>query len=158
MSYIDKSYIKLLIKQREVSKHYKNDCLLNSCLLFMCLLTAPVAVKKHILGQNLLYLSKIGPKYQISTSLERSYKVRQFSALVCYLIALVLGLRNGWGFGNTKNLLKMKLAVVWNKLKAKDLFQKQTFAKYLRLIMFLMWNTAPWEQFNFWFSRVFCYY
>ena len=69
MSYIDKSYIKLLIKQREVSKHYKNDCLLNSCLLFMCLLTAPVAVKKHILGQNLLYLSKIGPKLNFNSLL-----------------------------------------------------------------------------------------
>ena len=86
--------------------------------------------------------------------LKRSFKVRQILALFWCLIALTLEWNSAKSLGVTKTLEKIKFAVVWDKLKAKKCFHKQTLTKYLILTLFFMWNSTPWENLNFCFSRV----
>ena len=134
----------------------------------MCLLTAPIVVKSNFWARIYVIFLKQAlkkPQWNFHTKFrphwkdrKRRYQVRQFSALFWYLIALTLGLNNGRSLGLTKTLQETTFRVIWDKLKAKKCFQKQTFTKYLRLNLFIMWNSAPREQLNFCFSRVFWQY
>ena len=54
-----------------------------------------------------------------------------------------------------KIVKKLKFEGVSGKLEAKNCFQTQSFAKYLRLSLVFMENRALQKKFNFCFSRLF---
>ena len=55
----------------------------------------------------------------------------------------------------TKIAKEIKFERVWGELKPKTCFWGQSFTKYLRLTLVFMWNSAPWEKFNFLFFKGF---
>ena len=60
------------------------------------------------------------------------------------------------GLRVTKIVKEIKLEGVWGELESKKGSPRQSASKYLRLTLVLMWNSTLWENFNFYFSGVFC--
>ena len=98
--------------------------------------------------------TKFGPKWKDWKS---SYQVRQFLAIFSNLIALILGWNSVRGLRGTKVFKEIKFEEVWEELESKTGFQRQSFPKYLRLILVSTWNSALREKFNFYCSRNSCY-
>ena len=50
----------------------------------------------------------------------------------------------------------MNFEGAWDELQIKNSLQRQSWTKYIRQTLVFMWNSALWENFNFYFSAVFC--
>ena len=124
-----------LVKHQKVSKYYENDCLPNFLLLFLFLLTAKFVKNYHIwaklcviflksaLKQNWKsFNTKFQPQWKPRKS---SYQVNQILALVCYLIALILGSKSVKGFRVTKIVEEITFEGVWGELESKKSLQRQ---------------------------------
>ena len=135
-------------------------------MLFIFLLTTNFAKNNHIYARiffiflkNVLnktwnaFNSKFWHQWKDQKS---SYQVREDFALFCNLIALSLGYNSVKSLGVTKIVKEIKFEGVWDKLESKNGFKRESFAKYLRLALVFMWNSAPQEKFNCYFSGLFC--
>ena len=96
--------------------------------------------------------TKFGPQ---SKDRKSNYWVRQFLALFCILVALILG----WNFAKslrvTKIVKQIKFEGVCDRSEAKNCLKKQPFTKYLRQTLLFRWNRALREMLNFFFSADF---
>ena len=59
------------------------------------------------------------------------------------------------GLRVTKLVKEIKFEEFWGELDSKKVLQSQSFTKYVRLNLVLMWNSAPREKINFCFSEFF---
>ena len=132
-----------------------------SYFAFYVLLTAPV----RFFSSNLLYISRKRPKtnvkvfqYRILTSVKRSEK--QLTSKASFnpfwnLVARILVWNCVKGLRITKIVNETKFHGIWGELEAKNCFQRQSFAKYLKQTLSFMWSSKVRESFNLYFSSVF---
>ena len=91
---------------------------------------------QSILGWNLLYLSKESP---ISNFKGFQYQIWTSEALRV-----------------TKIMKQIKFVGAWCELEANSCFQRQSWPKYMRHTLVLVWNSSLWKKFNFNFWTIFC--
>ena len=70
-------------------------------------------------------------------------------ALLGNLIALIWGQSYVEGLRVSKIVKGIKLEEFWGDLEANRCFQRQSFAKYLRLTVIFIWNSELLAKFNF---------
>ena len=117
-------------------------CLQNFIFLFMTLLTALIVESNHILaGIYFIFRKNVLDQTWMTSNVkfrlqwkdwESSCQVRQISLLFSKLVALISNWNCVKGPTVTKILKQIKSEVAWGKVEARNLFQRQSFTKYLR--------------------------
>ena len=113
-----------------------------------------LSFKKHVLNQtSKAFNTKFGPQWKDCKS---NYQVKQTLSLLCIFVTVILDENYVKGLSVTKIVKQIKFEGDWGKLEAKYFFQRQSWAKYMRQTLVLVWNSTLWEKFNFNFWTVFC--